>query len=93
MSHNPKEEVYDTQIHPLMERIAEIAKEHDISLVFAADIGRDDFDRPQVVPTIMLFEGCQNALWNTKHVLFDNYRIVPPPIDEDVSSEEHLLPD
>jgi len=85
---NTKEEVYDSRIQPLVEQIAAIAKEHDISLLLAADIGRDDFDRPIVAATCLLFEGCHNAFWNTKLVLFDNYRVVAPPIEEDLPSEE-----
>lgn len=82
MGKNIKEQVYDSRIQPLVEQIAAIAKEHDISLVIAADIGRDEFDRPQVASTILLFEGCHNTFWNVKQVLFDGYRIVAPPTEE-----------
>jgi len=82
MGENIKEQVYDSRIQPLVEQIAAIAKEHDISLVVAADIGRDEFERPLVASTILLFEGCHNTFWNIKRVLFDGYRIVAPPTEE-----------
>lgn len=94
---NIKEEAYDSRIQPLIERMAEIAKEYDISLVVAADIGRDDFDRPQVASTVLLFDGCHDSFWRVKHLLFDGYRITPPKIEEDLPSEEiaesGILPD
>jgi len=87
MGENIKEQVYDSRIQPLVEQIAAIAKEHDISLVVAADIGRDEFDRPQVASTILLFEGCHNTFWNVKRVLFDGYRVVSPPPEENYSDD------
>lgn len=88
---NVKEDVYDIRIHPLVEKIAELCKEHDIALIIAADCGSDDFDRPIVASTVLLFEGSHPAFWKVKQVLFDGYRIVAPPIDEDVSSEEDII--
>lgn len=82
MGKSIKEQVYDSRIQPLVEQIAAIAKEHDISLVIAADIGRDEFDRPQVASTILLFDGCHNTFWNVKRVLFDGHRVVAPPTEE-----------
>lgn len=81
-NNNTKEQVYDSRIQPLVEEIAAIAKEHDISIVIAADIGRDEFDRPQVASTILLFEGCHNTFWNVKRVLFDGHRVIAPPVEE-----------
>lgn len=90
MNHNIKEQVYDARIQPLVEQIAAISKEHDISLIIAADIGRDEFDRPQVASTILLFEKCHNTFWNIKRILFDGYKVVPPPQEENYADEFNL---
>ena len=90
MSNNRKEEIYDTQIQPLIEQIAAISKEHDITFFAAADVGRDDFDRPIIASTVLLFEGCHPAFWNVKSVMFDGYRVIAPPMDEDLPSDEFL---
>jgi hypothetical protein len=90
MNHNIKEQVYDAQIQPLVEQIAAISKEHDISLVIAADIGRNEFDRPQVASTILLFENSHNTFWNIKRILFDGYKVVPPPKEENFIDDFNL---
>jgi hypothetical protein len=90
MSNNQKEEIYDNQIQPLIEQIAAIVKEHDITFFAAADVGRDDFDRPIIASTVLLFEGCHPAFWNVKAVMFDGYRVVAPPMEEDLPSDEFL---
>lgn len=96
MSYNMKEEAYDARIQPLIEQIASLAKEYDISLIIAADVGRDDFDRPIVASTVLLFEGCHDVIIDAKHLLFDGHRIVPPPVEEDIPTElvlsEGILP-
>lgn len=91
MESKSKEEIYDTEMHQLICRIAEIAEIHKISFIFAADIGRNNYDRPQISTTTMLFEDCPNAFLNTKKVLFDGYRVLAPPIDEIIDEEPYGL--
>jgi hypothetical protein len=45
---------------------------------------------------VLLFEDCHEAIIDAKHLLFDGYRLVPPPEEEDIPSElilsEGILP-
>ena len=89
MNFKSKEEIYETEIHELISQAAEIAKKYKISFIFAADIGRNEDDRPQISTTTLLFEDCPSAFINTKKVLFDGYRVLAPPIDEIIDEEQY----
>jgi hypothetical protein len=90
MSRNIKEEVYDNRMQDLITELAAIAKEHDINLIIAADIGRGDFDRQMVASTVLLFEGCHQSFVKLKHVLIDGYHVVTPPAEEQLVDDFNL---
>jgi uncharacterized hydantoinase/oxoprolinase family protein len=73
-----KEQIYDQQIQPLVDKITEIAKENSINILIAVDIGENDFYQQQIASTALLFENCHNIFLNIKHVLFDGYKIEKP---------------
>mgnify|MGYP000952834127 CR=1 FL=1 len=92
MSRNIKEEVYDSRMQDLIADLAAIAKEHDINLIVAADIGRDDFDRQMVASTVLLFDGCHNSFVKLKNVLIDGYQVVAPPQEELLIDDFNIEP-
>jgi len=75
------EDAYNSRIAPLIEQIAAFAHEYEMNFVFGAQVGRE-MGRPAVISSAVLFIDCPRQLLDVKNVLFEGYRVIPPPEDE-----------
>ena len=67
-----REDIYNTQINPLMTRIIELCKEHDIPMVasFQLDDDRDPDGVEFKCTTLLPFDGCGRSIREAGAVLY-----------------------